>query len=90
MLERVLADTELGDRRPSALVNYLLCTLGKYGPEILLQHVFLWALPTYMQDALAASECTDLESLGNRADAIMARPHRLRSSPSRGPTGRLP
>lgn len=72
---------ELGDRKPRALVNYLLSTLGKFGPEILLQHVFLRALPAHVQDALAASDCTDLECLGNRADLIMAPPP-LRLSPS--------
>lgn len=41
--ERVLAVSELGDRKPSALVNYLFSTLGEYGPEVLLQLVFLRA-----------------------------------------------
>lgn len=59
-MECVLLVTDLGDWKAFAFVNYLLITLGGFGSEILLQHVLLWALPTYIQDALAANECTDL------------------------------
>lgn len=39
--ERILNTTTLGDRKPMALFNHLLTTLGSFGPDILLQHVFL-------------------------------------------------
>lgn len=31
----MLALTEMGDCEPATLVNYLLSTLGEYGPEVL-------------------------------------------------------
>lgn len=34
--DQILATTDLGDRKPSALVKYLLTLLGTDGPEILL------------------------------------------------------
>lgn len=73
-MEHVLAVTDSGDHKPSALVNYLLSTLSEYGPEVLLQHVILRTLPAHVEDALTTSGCTDLESLGDPVDLIMARP----------------
>lgn len=75
LTECILSIFELSDRKPSALVNYLPSTLSDYRPEILLQHVFLHALPSHVQHALASSDCTDLESLGELADQVMSHPH---------------
>lgn len=72
----VLSIMELGDQKPSSLVNYLLMTFGEFGLEILLQHVFLCALPAHIQDTPAATDCTALETLGDQADQVMSRPHR--------------
>lgn len=73
--EHILAISDLGNRKPSALVNQILTWLSDHPAEILLQHVFLRALP-HVQDALAGCDFADLESLGDRADEIMAHPHR--------------
>lgn len=42
--EHILLTTDLGDRKPSALVNHLM-TLSGYKAEILLQQGFLHSLP---------------------------------------------
>lgn len=77
---RILTLSELDDRKPSALVNYMLLTLGDFGKEVLLQQIFLKKLPAHIQDALASTDLTDLESLGDRVDQIMAHP--CRQTPS--------
>lgn len=59
---------------PHLLANHLLTLLGDHSMDILLQHVFLRCLPTYAQDAPANADITDLETLRDRADAIMSRP----------------
>lgn len=64
--------SKLGDKCPSHLVNHLLTTLGEFGPEILLQRVFLHALPIFVEDAL---DVTDLKTLGDWVDEIMACSH---------------
>lgn len=48
--------------------------LGTNGPEVLLHQIFLCCLPSYVQDALVGTDISDLESLGARADDIMAWP----------------
>lgn len=54
----ILTTTELGDRRPSALANHLLTLLGNHSMDILIQHIFLRCLPTYIQGTLASSDIT--------------------------------
>lgn len=49
--------------------------MGEFRLEILHQHIFLHALPAYLQDALAATNCIDLETLGDWVDQVMACPH---------------
>lgn len=44
--EQILSLTDLGDWRPLAIVNYMLSTLGDFGPEILMQQIFLKLLST--------------------------------------------
>lgn len=72
--DRVLATTHLGDRRPSHLASHLPTTLGEFPPDILLHQVFMHCLPTYVQDALAGMDITDLKTLADRTDEIMACP----------------
>lgn len=74
--EKILTTTDLGDRKPSALVNHLLSTLREFGPEIILQQIFLKCLPSHNHDILASSDITDIENLGDQADQIMSRLHR--------------
>lgn len=71
-VERVLATNDLRDRKPSMLLNHLLYTLGNFGPKML-QHIFIWSLPSYIQDSLTRCDFTNLESLGDWADEIMSR-----------------
>lgn len=71
----MLSTTDLGDRKLSVLVNYLLTLLGSHGLEILLQKVFLPSLPSHIQGTLAGCDGSDLESLGDQADEIMDHPH---------------
>lgn len=42
--DKILSTHNLGDRELSALVNHL-SLLGAFGPEILLQHVFMHSCP---------------------------------------------
>lgn len=74
-VEQILTLSELGDRSPSAVINYMTSMLGDFRHEILMQQIFLKLLPTHVQDTLAASNVTDLEGLSERVDQIMACPH---------------
>lgn len=75
-MERILSVTDLDNRKPSALANKLLTWLSEFNSDILLQQVFLCALPVHVQDALTSSDLNDLERLADWADEIMARPCR--------------
>lgn len=73
-VECILAISELGERKPFTLANQILTWLSEHTADIF-HHVFLRPLPHLVQDALTSSEFTDLESLSDRADEIMAGPH---------------
>lgn len=70
----ILVATDLGNKKPSALANHLLTLLSDHSTDILLQHIFLRCQPTYIQDALVNTDVTNLDTLGDRADAIMSCP----------------
>lgn len=58
---------KLGNQKPSTLTNHLFTLLGDFSTDILIQHVFLHSLLAYVQDAIAGSDVTDLETLGDLA-----------------------
>lgn len=58
--------TNLGDHKPSALANHMLSTLSEFGPEIILQQIFLKCLPTYIQDAWPVVTSLTLTALVTR------------------------
>lgn len=75
-VERVLAIPDLGDRCSWSLLNFMLTIVGDCGLDDFLRQLFLRALPTFVQEALAGSDKTDFEHLADRADFIMSRPCR--------------
>ena len=70
--DRILDIGELGDRRPSELVDAILQLNGKNPQHFVLRRVFLRALPTPLRNALATSKAEDLRELGREADKAMA------------------
>lgn len=78
--QRVLSITELGNHKPTQLMNYILCSMGDLSPSFLLTFVFMRSLPSNIQDALAHLKTDDLEHLGEEAEWIMALPRKSQSS----------
>lgn len=69
--DRILDIRELGDRRPSELVDAILQLNGRDPQHFLLRRIFMRALPTPLRNALATSKSKDLRELGREADGAM-------------------
>jgi len=72
--ERVLAKTELGDQKPSQLVDWIRSMLDDDGPEMLATHIVWRCLPSDVQQALRSSKFDTMEELGALADEVMKNP----------------
>jgi hypothetical protein len=72
--ERVLAKTELGDQKPSQLVDWIRTMLDVEGPEMLATHIVWRCLPSDVQQALRTSKFDTMEELGVLADEVMKNP----------------
>ena len=70
--DRLLSITELGDRRPSELMDVILRLNGSAGQHFLLRQIFLRALPNTARQALATSTTRDLWMLSLEADTVVA------------------
>lgn len=70
----ILSVNDLGDRKPSTLVKLYSPCLAT-STQTSCCNMFLRSLPPYVQDALAGSDTTDLETLGNWMDDIMSSPY---------------
>ena len=62
---------ELGDRRPSELVDMILHQNGSAPTHFLLRRIFLRALPAPLRNALATSTTVNLRDLGREADRAL-------------------
>ena len=69
--KRLLAITELGDRRPSELMDTILSLNGSHPKHFLLRQIFLNALPVMARSTLATSAQEDLRALALEADRIV-------------------
>lgn len=65
---RLLDLDDLGDRRPSALVDHILALAGTGNRDFLLRELFIRKLPEHIRGIVAASSSTDLRVLGAEAD----------------------
>lgn len=72
--ERVLAKRELGDQKPSQLVDWIRNMLADDGPEMLTTFIVWRCLPTDVQQALRTSKFNSMEELGRKADEVMENP----------------
>lgn len=70
---------ELGDRRPSELMDYILYLNGDKDQHFILKHIFLNALPEAVRNLLATSPEEDLRKLAQQADECYSI---VRSKPS--------
>ena len=59
---------ELGDRKPSALVDHILALAGDGNRDFLLREIFLRKLPEPIRAIVASSTMKDLRKLGSEAD----------------------
>ena len=65
---RLLDLEDLGDRKPSALVDHILSLAGTGNLDFLLRELFIRKLPESIRAIIAASSSTDLRVLGAQAD----------------------
>lgn len=65
---RLLDLEDLGDRKPSALVDNILALAGSGNRDFLLRELFLRKLPESVRAIVASSSTTDLRALGAEAD----------------------
>lgn len=62
--------TSLGDRKPSELMDHLLCLLGDHTPDLMFRFHFFECLPDYVRATLSSSQTTDPSELAEEADRI--------------------
>lgn len=65
---RLLDLEDLGDQKPSALVDHILALAGSCNRDFLLREIFLRKLPESIRSIVASSSTSDLRSLGAEAD----------------------
>lgn len=71
---RLLNMPDLGDRKPSSLMDEMLALLGDHTPCFLFNYVFLQHLPEDIRTILAGENLADSRVLAQRADTLwMAR-----------------
>lgn len=70
--DRLLDIGDLGDRRPSELMDSILQLNGSAPQHFLLRRIFLRALPPALRNALATSTTEDLRDLAREADRALA------------------
>lgn len=61
---------DLGDYKPSELMDHMLAILGNYEPDLLFCYHFFQCLPDYVRATLAYSPTTDPTALAEEADRI--------------------
>ena len=61
---------ELGDSKPSELIDAMLALMGTHKPCFLFKHVFLQQLPNYVRAPLATSGLNDYRALAQESDQI--------------------
>lgn len=88
--ERLLTITNLGDRKPSELMDFILALNGEAQHHFLLTTIFLRALPAVVRNALATSPQTDLRQLALEADKVLAGCCTERLVPMHAVTGATP
>ena len=69
---RLLHFRELGDTKPSVLMDEMLALLGDHSPCFLFQQLFLERLPEDIRVQLVDSEADDYRHLAKKADALWA------------------
>lgn len=65
---RLLDLDDLGDQKPSALVDHILALAGACNRDFLLREIFLRKLPEPIRAIVASSSTSDLRELGAEAD----------------------
>ena len=83
---RLLDLEDLGDRKPSALVDHILALAGTGSLDFLLRELFIRKLPESIRAIVAASSSTDLRVLGAEADTHFSTTGALISSISDTPS----
>ena len=81
---------DLGGRRPSALVDYILALAGTGSLDFLLRELFLRKLPESIRAIVASSSSTDLRVLGTEADTHFSTTGALISSVADVPSAAPP
>lgn len=76
--ERLLsiANGELGDRKPSQLMNSILHLNGLKPPHFIMRQIFVRALPDGLRQSVAACKEEDLRKLALEADRLATTEHR--------------
>ena len=69
---RLLHFRELGDTKPSVLIDEMLALLGDHSPCFLFQQLFLERLPEDIRVQLVDSKADDYRHLAKKADALWA------------------
>ena len=71
--DRLLAITDIGDRKPSEAMYEMLRILGDHPPCLLFRQLFVRALPLHVQEVLATCDTEDMIRLAEEADKVIAR-----------------
>jgi hypothetical protein len=71
--DRLLAITDIGDRKPSEAMDEMLRILGDHPPCLLFRQLFIRALPLHVQEVLATCDTNDMSRLAEEADKVIAR-----------------
>lgn len=69
-LKKLLSGLELGDQKPSHLLQRMKCLAGSRVSNDMLKTLFMERLPEKMKCILAVSESTDLDKIAGLADKI--------------------
>ena len=67
---RLLSFSEIGDRKPTALMNDMLALLGSHQPCFLFNYIFLQRLPEDIRVALASEGINNPRQLAQKADIL--------------------
>lgn len=68
--DRLLNMPQLGDQKPSELMDTMLALLGNHHPCFLFNHLFLQRMPEDIRPVLAAQDIDDPRLLAQKADAL--------------------
>ena len=67
----ILNMTNIGDKKPSELMDEMLALLGDHKPCFLFKHIFLSQLPDTVRIPLASSTTQDYRTLAQEADRLL-------------------